>query len=273
MIIAEQFGDITQLKMGRDLDGRVLYWVAAYLVDDLLIDTGCRHTAEELIDYLEDKPVQLVYVTHYHEDHIGGCALLQEKLNLKTRANPHSIELAGSAPPLYPYQELVWGYPRSAEFLELTGAELKTENYTFQVVETPGHSPDHTVLIEPEHGWCFSGDLFVSEKIRVLRPEENIKAIMQSMEDLLFYEPADPNQELTLFTSIGRVVTQGRESIRNCLDYLEDIGAEAACMHHDQGLSTEEIVERLFNGESSLAELTNNQFASKHLINSLLKYS
>lgn len=40
MIVAEKFGKVTQIKMGRDYEGRVLYWVAAYLVDSLLIDTG-----------------------------------------------------------------------------------------------------------------------------------------------------------------------------------------------------------------------------------------
>ena len=37
MIIAGNYGNVTCIKMGRDLDGQVLYWVAAYLVDDLLI--------------------------------------------------------------------------------------------------------------------------------------------------------------------------------------------------------------------------------------------
>ncbi len=34
MVATEQFGDNTQIKMGRNLDGQVLYWVAAYLADE-----------------------------------------------------------------------------------------------------------------------------------------------------------------------------------------------------------------------------------------------
>ncbi len=47
MIVAEDLGEITQIRMGRNIDGQVLYWGAAYLVDNLLIDTGCHHTANK----------------------------------------------------------------------------------------------------------------------------------------------------------------------------------------------------------------------------------
>jgi len=50
MIKASTHNEVTRLFMGHDLDGRLLYWVSAYLVDGLLIDTGCKHTAEELYE-------------------------------------------------------------------------------------------------------------------------------------------------------------------------------------------------------------------------------
>jgi hypothetical protein len=44
MLKATQVGDVTEIKMGRSLDGEtVLYWVAAYLIDGILIDTGCDY--------------------------------------------------------------------------------------------------------------------------------------------------------------------------------------------------------------------------------------
>lgn len=270
MIATEQFGEITQIQMGRDLGGRVLYWVAAYLADDLLIDTGCRHTAEELLAYLECKTVNHVYLTHYHEDHIGGCALLNKYLNLNIQAHASSISLINSIDHLYPYQELVWGYPEQAEIQALNRNEIKTKNFTFQIMETPGHSPDHTVLIEPNRGWCFSGDLFISERIKVLRPEEDIGKIMQSMQKLIEFE-TDPSSKLILFTSIGKVVPEGRKALKNCLNYLENLGKKAAELHSKEGLSEEQIVARIFGAESALAELTDEQFASKNLIGSLLK--
>jgi len=270
MIQIEKYGETTQFKMGREYEGRVIYWVAAYLVDGLLIDTGCSYTAEELLKTIEDKPVQQAYITHYHEDHIGGCALLQEKLNLNVWASPKSLPLIENPPPFYPYQEIAWGYPAAADIKAFSGSELKTEHYTFQVIQTPGHSPDHTVLIEPDQGWCFTGDLFVAEKIKVLRADENSKEIMESLQKILAYG-VNPNRELTLFTALGKVVPRGREAINNFLDYLDDIKIEAERLLSEEGLNMEEIAGRLFGGESTLTSLTDNHLSCKNLLESLLK--
>lgn len=39
---------------------------------------------------------------------------------------------------------------------------LYTDRYRFAVLHTPGHSNDHICLLEPDEGWLFSGDLFLS---------------------------------------------------------------------------------------------------------------
>lgn len=265
MLETTDYAGITQIKMGRELDGAVLYWVAAYLVDGLLIDTGCKHTAEELLEYLQDRKVRDVVVTHYHEDHIGGNSLLQQKLTAKIWAHSRTISLINSDLQLYPYQELVWGYPEPSTVQALPGDEIRTDKYCFQVVETPGHSADHVVLIEQSRGWCFSGDLFVSERIKVLRPEEEIKTIMRSMQKLV-----DRGDDLTLFTSIGKIVPEGRKALVSCLDYLDKLEHEVKLLH-EEGLSEYQILDRVFGGESSMADLTNGQFACINLIYSLLK--
>jgi hypothetical protein len=45
MLEEKKLGASTQIMMGREIDGTVYYWTAAYLVDGLLIDTGCSYTA------------------------------------------------------------------------------------------------------------------------------------------------------------------------------------------------------------------------------------
>ena len=89
---------------------------------------------------------------------------------------------------------------------------------------------------------------------------------MSSMQKLL-----DRNHELTLFTSISKVETQGREALSSCLEYLNNLDSKANKLYLKEGLNAEQIVDKVFGGESSLAELTDNQFAAKHLISSLLK--
>jgi len=49
MIETTVFEGITQIRMSREIGGNPVYWVAAYLVDGLLVDTGCSYTAENLV--------------------------------------------------------------------------------------------------------------------------------------------------------------------------------------------------------------------------------
>jgi glyoxylase-like metal-dependent hydrolase (beta-lactamase superfamily II) len=82
MLEIRQFEDVTQIRMSREVDVKPLYWVAAYLVDGLLIDTGCSFTAGELVDYLEKCPPDLAVNTHYHEDHIGANRRIQMRFGI-----------------------------------------------------------------------------------------------------------------------------------------------------------------------------------------------
>ncbi len=265
MIKASTCKEVTRLSMGRNMDGNVLYWVSAYLVDGLLIDTGCKHTANELNDYLKNCELKKAVNTHYHEDHIGGNKIIQDNFNVNIMAHSNSIPLINKTPSLYPYQELVWGYPDKAEITPIEGNTIETTCYTFEVIETPGHSQDHIVLVESRQGWCFSGDLFISEMPKVIRPEEDIAEIISSMKKLL-----ELPYDFTLFPSVGEVVLKGKEAVSNCVNYLSDLHSRSKQLARE-GLTPPEIRDSIFGKESTLAMLTDGQFSSENLIKSLLK--
>lgn len=52
--------------------------VYVFLTDGLLIDTGAQILLEELIPFYESANFDSVALTHYHEDHTGGAAWIQE---------------------------------------------------------------------------------------------------------------------------------------------------------------------------------------------------
>lgn len=261
LIEVKNIQDITQIKMSREIGGKALYWVAAYFVDGMLIDTGCDYTSKELCDLLQQYDVKFVVNTHYHEDHIGANYLINSIFNINIFSHPETVLLMKQTHKLYPYQEMVWGYPKIYENGIPIGNKINTSNLSFDVIETLGHCQGHIALLEANKGWCFTGDLFVSENPKVIRAEEDITQIVKSMEKILNSTESD----IVLFTSIGRVVQNGRNALQECISNLKHLSREVKELNQ-KGHSISTIRDMVFGGESSLSQLTNNQFSSENLI-------
>jgi glyoxylase-like metal-dependent hydrolase (beta-lactamase superfamily II) len=266
LIQTERFEDVTCIRMTREVEGRALYWVAAYLIDGLLIDTGCSYTADELAGYLEDKELRVVVNTHYHEDHVGANRIIQEKYGVSVLAHPDSIPLISTVPELKPYQEFVWGYPETPDEALALGEVVETEKYRFDVIETGGHSEGHVSLVEPDQGWCFSGDIFITERPKVIRADEDVRGLVESMKRLA----ALPTARLVLFTSMGKIIPDGRSALVSCAGYLEGLTEKVKALA-SHGLAQAEIQQRIFGEGSSLAGLTGGHFSTDNLITSILE--
>lgn len=265
MIETRQFEDVLQIRMSRVIDGAPAYWVCAYLVDGLLIDTGCSYTAQDLATCLKDKKVDMVVNTHFHEDHIGGNHLIQGMCGGEIYAHPESIPLIGEKAFLHPYQEMVWGYPVPTEAKPLPEV-IEAGRFRYEVLETPGHSVGHVCLVEGERGWCFSGDIFSRETLKFIRPEEDMGQTVRSMRRLVDLE----TERLVLFTSVGKIIEDGRSALRRCIGYLEDLSARAKDLK-GRGHAVEEIMGDLFGGEHAFARLTDGQYTTENLVRSVLE--
>jgi glyoxylase-like metal-dependent hydrolase (beta-lactamase superfamily II) len=256
--------EVTQIRMSREMGGKPVYWVAAYLVDGLLIDTGCSYTAHELAAFLDNRPVHQVINTHFHEDHIGGNHLLQKKFGVRIYAPADSVPLIAREAKLFPYQETAWGYPEPTEVTPLP-AIIRTNHHQFSVIDTPGHSRGHVSLVEMDRGWCFSGDIFAREKMKFIRPEEDMGETVASLKILI----ALSTDRLVLLTSLGRIVEEGREAIGSCIRHIEALSL-CACKLQKEGADVAEIIRRMFGGEHGFAQITNGQYTTENLIRSLL---
>ena len=274
MIEVTSFGDVTQIKMGRDVpEGRdwaegqpVFYWTAAYLVDGLLIDTGCRHTAEQLAGLLEEENLEMAVNTHYHEDHVGGNAMLRDRFGIEAMASSETREMVFLAPARKPYRELIWGTPEPCP-IGVLPERVETEHHSFRVIATPGHCGGHVALVEPTMGWCFSGDLIAATEPRVVGFEEDIDETLSSMQRILDLDIAG----LALYGSaFGKVFEDGCEALRSCIDYLRDLSAKVAHLN-GRGLSATEIRDELLGRESTLAELSDGDASSLNLIRAILR--
>lgn len=59
----------------------------------VLIDTGYYKDRNKLYDYVKDKNIKIILLTHGHIDHIGGAAFLSRKLNVPIAMSKGDLEL------------------------------------------------------------------------------------------------------------------------------------------------------------------------------------
>ncbi len=271
VVIATRFGDITRFDLARTVLGRGRYWTTAYLVDGMMVDSGCRHTAPELARLLEGEAVTHLVNTHTHEDHIGGNEAVV-RLNPKVEITAHPLALRVLSDPrreqpLHPYRHLLWGMPRpSGARAAADGEVIETAHHRFQVVFTPGHSDDHLCLFEPDAGWAFTGDLFVGGRDRALRVGGDARAIVASLRRMAALRPA------LLLPGAAKVRDEAAPALLEKAAYLEELGGRIVAMH-DQGRSEAEIVRAACGGPMLIELFTLGHFSRRGLVRSFLRGS
>lgn len=269
MLVVSHFEDVTMIRMARQVGTPSApgpaYWCAAFLVDGLLVDTGCAHTAPELLAFLADKRVERVVNTHYHEDHVGANRRLQHQRGTAIYAHQDCLPLIGCVPTLLAYRQMIWGVPQASN-ADPAPSEIATDRHRFRVIETPGHCRGHISLVEPELGWVFTGDAYVTATPKAARPEEDLGQLVRDMRRL-----ADTDSErLALFNAIGTIIEDGRRALDQCAAYLERVIAQATDLAR-QHLSVAEIRERMFGAETALAVVTEGDFSIENLLRSALR--
>lgn len=272
MIQVEQHGSVTVIRMARAVLGRPLYWTAAYWLDGLLIDTGPRCTADELVRVLDKVPVHQIAITHGHEDHIGGLAALVQRFpaaqvyaarpTLPLIENP---ELLG----MQRYRRLIWGKPTpftGAHSLDEVEDLLRTPQFILRAIETPGHSRDHVSYFEPNFRWLFCGDAFIGGRDTAWAPEFDMFAIVSSLRTMAALRPE------RLFPGSGTV---RRTPLPDLLGKITDLIqlAEKVRKLDAAGRATAEIVAMLFGGEPGIHRWTFGHFSAANLVEACRAYN
>lgn len=263
MLERQDYNGVIRFKVGRNFLGRAYYFTWFYWVDGLVIDTGCHHCLNEIRLATADLPVQQLVNTHSHEDHIGGNALFQ-RLGAKVFAHPLALPFLSDPRKLklHLYRHVFWGQPLPSQGQPI-GEVIETEHHVFQVIHTPGHSPDHICLYEPKEGWLFTGDAYVGGKDRALRAGFDVYGIIDSLKRLA----ALPAKRL--FPSCGSVVDDPVSVLARKIAYLEEIGHKVRALHA-QGKSPLQIRRELFGPEMAIAYITFGDYSGLNLVKSYL---
>jgi ribonuclease/clavin/mitogillin len=266
------FGDaVRQIKTCNSSGGVPIMWVSAYLVDDLLVDSGCNYGKRELSELLKTRKLKAIINTHHHEDHIAGNRLLQSSRRLSTFAHPWAVPLLRLRPKLYSYQELAWGYPDPSEAVPI-GETVNSENHELRVIHVPGHSLDHIALIEPKEGWAFVGDSFISIKPTSARLDENQWLILSSLKKIREFSPR------MLFTAVTDPVKDASSVLDQSIEIREEMGRRIMRLS-DEGLNTNQILSEVFGKEAQSSlfgmkatykEFTSGQYCTENLVETFI---
>lgn len=228
----------------------------------LLIDTGSLKTRWMIPEFTGDKVPTDILVTHFHEDHTGNLAYFMRKYGARAYGNEKTVQIMKNGFALLPYEKVLFGHADPAE-MQVLPARTDFGPYRFRAYHTPGHSHDHTVYHEPEHGWLFSGDLYVADRIKVWRKAEVLRQQIDSLEMLCGLDFD------VLACNHNPQWTGGRERLRAKLDYFRVFYGQAKSCY-EKGLSVSETMKRLSLKENLLLRImTGNDVAARHMVQSV----
>ncbi|MHA2117796.1 MAG: MBL fold metallo-hydrolase [Candidatus Thorarchaeota archaeon] len=263
MIEVDPYDDlVTCVKTGSEMNGSVVMWTYAYLIGDTLLDAGCPNAAMEIKEFAANNPVSRVYVTHTHEHHLGGCAVLAPEAEIY--ATPPVVEALKNPEALPDFFVMVWGQPEPVPEVLPMPQKFEIGDLSLELLSLPGHT-DHMVgFYERERGWLFSADAVpLPSRKQLAMPDENVPEMITTMEEI-------QNLNLNLLLDGHRgPVENPHEYIQKRIDYLKDLQVSIKGLH-SRGQDIPDIQESLGIEGPWYVGMTEGRFRIDHLIRSLL---
>jgi glyoxylase-like metal-dependent hydrolase (beta-lactamase superfamily II) len=151
-----------------------------------LIDTGMLGKTKTLFTQLEENnyalsDLQMIVLTHCHQDHTGGVATLVKRSNARIVAHQDEIPYILQKR-ILPASSTVkkifrWGVDRLfSTHIDHVDMAIKDGDIIdalggLQVIHVPGHTPGSIALYQPERKIMFCGDIIFNERTITLPPK------------------------------------------------------------------------------------------------------
>lgn len=183
--------------------------------DCVIVDPGLD--PGEILDYLRDRNLKpaAILLTHGHADHIAGNGVLKQQFPELPILIGHgdAWKLTDPEGNLSAQYGLPFKSPPADRHLR-EGEQVVLAGFTFDVLETPGHSGGHIVFVwkEPSPWVVFGGDvLFAGSVGRTDFPDGDHNALVASIRNKLFTMPDDT----LVLPGHGPTTTTGEEKQSN----------------------------------------------------------
>lgn len=246
--------------------GNNVQTVYTFVLDDLLIDTAQRYNRDNILKVAKEHEISKIILTHHHEDHSGNVSFLMKELNIDAYAHPETVRILKKGYSISVLGKLMNGSVEKAHLKPILETDrIETKNYSLQPIYTPGHCNDHYCYYEKEHGYLFSGDLYVADKIKYFAPYESIFVQMDSIKKLLQLEFD------VLFCSHNPKVENGKKRLQNKLQFFEDFVGTVS-KYRAEGNSSSAILAKMGNKENMFYKvITFGNFTAENMVKSVIK--
>lgn len=180
----------------------------------LVIDPG--EEGQKIIQYIEKaglKPVA-IFLTHGHFDHIGAVDAVRDEFNIPVyihEKEQHTLtDPQENGSTRYPGLPLVQNRP--ADHLIAAEGQMDIGPFSFEMRDTPGHSPGSLSFVFEKDGFAIVGDtLFQGSIGRTDLPGGDMKTLLQSIQNKLLTLAED----VVIYPGHGGPTTPGEEKLRN----------------------------------------------------------
>jgi ribonuclease/clavin/mitogillin len=257
MIDVTRHGDVTRLRLWTRRSAAVGYDVSAYLVRGIVVDSGFPHVRRDVEAALAELRPRGVIVTHWHEDHAGNAPTLSathpmwmpEYTERKLRER-QQVKF---------YRHFTWGRPTA-----LVNGLTPLDFSPLRAIATPGHSPDHHVVFDPETATLFSADLWLGVKVRVMGASEDPYEIIASLDRAIALRP------VRMFDAHRGLVTHPVAALEAKRNWLRDTVGEVE-RRLAAGDSEGSIVRAVLDGEERTAFVSQGEYSRRNLVRAVAR--
>ena len=203
--------EVTQIPVGPGQANCYLIYNPAN-DEALIVDPGAEFSKiEQKIEDLGAVPVAIL-LTHTHFDHIGAVDEVRDRYDLPVYVAPEEQEWLST--PMKNLSGLQGNSvtARPADYFFEPEETVEVADFSFKVVQTPGHSPGGVSFIFEEDAFVVTGDaLFAGSIGRTDLPGSEPEKLLDSIREQLFTLP----DKFTVYPGHGDSSTIQKEKTTN----------------------------------------------------------